>query len=54
MDLKVLWTNTAIEKLEDIFDYYKIKASIQVAQNIISSILEETINLETQPQYWSN
>ena len=28
MDLKVFWTDTAIEKLEEIFDHYKTKASL--------------------------
>lgn len=30
MDLKVFWTDAAIEKLEEIFDFYKIKASVEV------------------------
>ena len=50
MDLKVFWTDTAIEKLEDIFDYYKNKASIQVARSIVGTIVDSTINLERQPK----
>jgi plasmid stabilization system protein ParE len=49
MALVVSWTDTAIEKLENIFDYYKTKVSIQVAQNIVGSIVESTIILETHP-----
>ena len=49
MELKVFWTDTAIERLEDIFDYYKTKASIKIAKNIVSLIIESTIHLETQP-----
>ena len=50
MDLKVFWTDTAIEKLEDIFDYYKIKANIRVAQDIVGSIVDSTLNLGSQPK----
>jgi toxin ParE1/3/4 len=49
MDLKVFWTDSAIERLEDIFDYYKTKVNIHVAQGIVSSIVDSTINLEKQP-----
>ena len=40
MELKVFWTDTAIEKLEDIFDYYKTKVSIKVAQEIVNTIVD--------------
>ena len=50
MDLKVFWTDTAIEKLEDIFDYYKNKVGIEVAKNIVGLIVDSTINLESQPK----
>jgi len=49
MDLKVFWTDTAIEKLEEIFDHYKTKASLEVAQRIVNSIVDATIRLETHP-----
>jgi toxin ParE1/3/4 len=50
MDLRVFWTDTAIEKLEDIFDYYKTVANLKVAQGIIQSLIDSTILLETQPK----
>jgi len=50
MDLVVFWTDTAIERLEDIFDYYKTKVNLQVAQGIVSSIVDSTIELENQPK----
>ena len=50
MDLKVFWTDHAIEKLEDVFDFYKTKVNIHVAQGIVSSIVDSTISLEKQPR----
>lgn len=49
MDLKVFWTDTAIEKLEEIFDHYKTKASLEVAQRIVNTIVDATITLESHP-----
>lgn len=49
MDLKVFWTEIAIEKLEDIFVYYKINASNEIAHSIVGKIVEATNRLETQP-----
>jgi plasmid stabilization system protein ParE len=50
MGLTVFWTNTAIESLEKIFDFYKTKASLEIAQNIIRSIVDRTILLEDNPE----
>ena len=50
MELKVFWTESAIEQLESIFDYYKYKASIKIARNLVSNIIDRTLQLETQPQ----
>jgi plasmid stabilization system protein ParE len=50
MDLKVFWMDNAIRKLEDIFEYYRTVASLQVAQGIIQSVIDSTILLETQPK----
>jgi toxin ParE1/3/4 len=49
MELKVFWTETAIEQLENIFDYYKFKASVKTAQNIVTRLVDRTIQLENQP-----
>ena len=49
MDLNVFWTDTAIERLEEIFDYYKNKVNLEVARSIVSAIVDSTIRLETQP-----
>ena len=48
MGLKVYWTETSINKLEDIFDYYKTNAGIDVARKIVDSIIDATIALENQ------
>jgi plasmid stabilization system protein ParE len=50
MGLKVYWTDSSIIRLEDIFDYYKTNASIDVARKIVDSIIDSTISLETQPR----
>jgi plasmid stabilization system protein ParE len=49
MDLRVLWTDTARFQLEDIYDYYKTKASLKVAKKIVTQILDRTIKLEKHP-----
>ncbi len=33
MEIKVFWTETALNNLEDIFEYYKYKASVKIAKN---------------------
>ena len=46
---KIFWTEFAINQLEQIFDYYKFKASIKVAKKIAQQIVDRTILLETNP-----
>jgi plasmid stabilization system protein ParE len=50
MDLKVFWTETARNQLEEINNYYRFKASIKVAQKLINQILDKALILKTQPQ----
>lgn len=50
MELKVFWTDFAIEQLEDIFDYYKHKANGGIAKKLVSEIVSKTIQLESQPK----
>ena len=50
MELRVFWTNTARFQLEDIFNYYKSKASIRVARKLVKQIIERTIQLEKNPE----
>jgi len=45
MDLKVIWTDNARYQLEDIFDYYKSKESINTAKKLVGKIVDRTITL---------
>jgi len=50
MELTVYWSRLAEEKLEDIFYYYKQKAGIKIAGNIIRGIIDRTEGLEHHPE----
>jgi len=50
MGLGVFWTEFAEKKLEDIFLYYKNKASLSIAKKLASGIVDSTITLENNPQ----
>ena len=50
MELIVYWTQFAEDKLDDIFNYYKLKASLIIAQNLTNGILDATIDLAKNPQ----
>lgn len=47
--MKIFWTKFALDALHDIYDYYKDKASIIIANNIKESILLSTRQLASQP-----
>ena len=47
---KVIWTNSAIEKLEGIFEYYKTGSNLTDAKNIVNRIVDKTILLESHPE----
>ncbi len=49
MELRVFWTDTARFQLEDIFNYYKDKASLRVARKLVKQLIERTIQLEKNP-----
>ena len=49
MELRVFWTDTARFQLEDIFNYYKDKASISIAKKLVKQIIDRTIQLEKKP-----
>ena len=49
MDLTVYWTQFAENKLDDIFDHYKTKASIPIAQKLVTGIVDKTIGLNNNP-----
>ncbi len=49
MAVKVLWSDTALRQLQDIFDYYSLKASNAVARKVIKGIVKKSILLEATP-----
>lgn len=48
--MKVLWTDTAINQLEQIFYYYSHKASTRIAAKLTQRIVDRTLLLETFPR----
>lgn len=49
MGLIVYWTQFAEHKLDDIFNYYKTKASIPIARKLVTGIVDKTIGLNKNP-----
>ncbi len=49
MDLVVYWTSFAENKLDDIYNFYEVNASISVAQKLVNGILDKTIKLSKNP-----
>ncbi len=49
MELEVYWTQFSQDKLDDIFNYYKIKESGRVARNLVTGIIDQTIKLGKNP-----
>jgi plasmid stabilization system protein ParE len=50
MSLPVFWTRFAENKLDDIYHYYALKASPEVAQKIVNDLLDRSIDLEKHPE----
>ena len=50
MEIVVVWTESAIEELRSIYDYYFYKASEKVAKKMVNNIVDSTIKLEHAPQ----
>ncbi len=49
MEVKIFWSDIALSQLEDIYDYYKAKASITIARKLVKSLIEKTTILELNP-----
>ena len=47
--MKVFWTNTARNQLEDIFEYYKENAGLKFSKELILKLIDRTIQLEKNP-----
>ncbi len=50
MAIKVFWTQTALNNLEDIFEYHKFKASVLISRKLVKRIVHTTILLQTSPE----
>jgi toxin ParE1/3/4 len=50
MEIIVVWSDSAIEELRNIYEYYYSKASKRVADKITNSIVDKTIMLEITPR----
>ncbi|MDP3643624.1 MAG: type II toxin-antitoxin system RelE/ParE family toxin [Bacteroidota bacterium] len=49
MEIKILWSDSALAQLEEIFDYHKTKASSAIARNLVKSIIQKALILESNP-----
>ena len=49
MEVKVLWTDTSLAQLQEIFDFYSFNASSSVASKIVKRIVKKSILLESNP-----
>jgi toxin ParE1/3/4 len=50
VEIKILWSDTALSQLRDIFNYYKLNASPSVARKLVKFLIESTILLESNPK----
>lgn len=50
MEIKVFWTETALNNLENIFEYYKYKASVRVARKLVKGLVKSTIQIQNSPK----
>ena len=50
MALKIHWTDFAKKELQNIFEYYKEKASLRIATNLTEKIVKQTLKLSNQPK----
>lgn len=48
--IEIRWTETALNHLENIFDFYRFNATEKIAQKIISEIIDSTESLKTNPK----
>ncbi len=49
MEVKILWSDTSLAQLQEIFDYYNYKAGITVAKKIVKGIVKKSLLLESNP-----
>lgn len=49
MEIKILWSDSALVQLEEIFDFHKTQAGYKIARNLVKSIVQKVLILETNP-----
>jgi plasmid stabilization system protein ParE len=49
MELNIIWTRFAENKIEDIYKYYRKKAGYIIALNLVNGIIDSTIELSHTP-----
>ncbi|WP_449387072.1 type II toxin-antitoxin system RelE/ParE family toxin [Chryseobacterium lineare] len=50
MAVKIFWTNFGKKQLRNIFDYYKLKASLKVANKLVVGIVNKVNTLDFQKE----
>lgn len=50
MAVKIFWTNFAKTQLRNIFDYYKLKANLKVANKLVVGIVNKANTLDFQKE----
>lgn len=50
MELDVYWSQLAEDKLDDIFNYYKLKSGKNTALRLVNGIVDKTIDLGKKPR----
>jgi len=50
MEIVVIWSDSAIEDLRDIYNYFILTASKKIADKITNAIVDRTILLEQAPR----
>lgn len=50
MELRIKWTDFSKNELENIFEYYKEIAGVNVAKKLVSGIAKETLKLKKHPE----
>ena len=49
MELKIYWTDFAKNELQNIFDFYKLRAGLNIAQKLVIGISKAVLSLSNQP-----
>ena len=50
MEIVVVWSDSAIDELRDIYDYFRSKAGNRIADKMVNAIVDQTLILEQSPR----